>query len=310
MVRPIREDYEGAWHHVMNRGRNRDLIFLDDDDPIEFLDTVGDTVERFGIEVHAYSLMPNHYHLLVRTPLSNLSHAMKHLGAVYTQVFNRRHRRDGSLFRGRFKSQLVKYEAYLMYLLAYIHLNPLRAGLITRLDGLQGWTSHRRYMGKDLEPSWLNTEVLSGQFDSLTEMKEFVLKLHRKALPWPEGLNLGDGWFRWHLCPVDVEQTETSVSQEAVSIDKLIGDICQVTGVNRQRLKRSIRGSGGNPERRFAVWALQMCTYLTHRQIGEHLSMTVHHVAREVRRNKNGITRFSKWTNEWVERYPEKVSIV
>ena len=61
MVRPLREDYEGAWHHVMNRGRNRKRIFLDDYDAIEFLDTIGDTVERFGIEVHAYSLMPNHY---------------------------------------------------------------------------------------------------------------------------------------------------------------------------------------------------------------------------------------------------------
>ena len=235
---------------------------------------------------------------------------MKHLGAVYTQTFNRRHRRDGSLFRGRFKSQLVKYEAYLIYLLAYIHLNPLRAGLITRLDGLQGWTSHRRYMLKDRNPSWLSTEVISKQFESLPEMKAFVLKLHQKALSWPKGLNLGDGWFRWHLCPVDVERKDTQNSRETVPIEKLIDDICQVTGVNRQRLKKSIMGSGGNPERRFAVWALQVSTYLTHRQIGEHLSMTVHHVARETRRNKDGIERFTKWTNEWSERYPKKVSIV
>ncbi len=158
MARPPREDYPGARHHVMNRGRNHELIFLDDGDAITFLDAVGDTVERFEIEIHAYSLMPNHYHLLVRSRRGNISDAMKHLGAVYTQEFNRRHPHDGALFRGRFKSQVIEYEAYLIYVLAYIHLNPLRAGLITRLDGLRGWTSPRRYLGRTSEPEWLVTK--------------------------------------------------------------------------------------------------------------------------------------------------------
>jgi len=310
MVRPIREDYEGAWHHVMNRGRNRKLIFLDDDDALNFLDIVGDTVARFGLEVHAYSLMPNHYHLLVRTPLGNLSDAMKHLGAVYTQVFNRRHRRNGSLFRGRFKSQLVKHEAYLMYVVAYIHLNPLKAGLITRLDGLRGWTSHRRHMGKDREPEWLTTEVLGAQFDTPEEMKALTLKLHRKAEPWPEGLNLGDGWFLWHLCPIDTELPKTSTDRDGVTMDAFIGDICQITGANASRLKESIRGPEGNPERRFAVWAFRTSSYLTYRQIGEQLNMTVQHVARDARRKRGSIERFEEWMNEWFERYRGKVSIV
>jgi len=75
-------------------------------------------------------------------------------------------------------------------------------------------------------------------------------------------------------------------------------------------LKQSVRGPGGNPERRFAVWALETSTYLTHREIGEQLGMTYHHVAREVRRNRKGIERFEEWTGEWIERYPDKVSIV
>ena len=155
MARPKREDYAGAWHHVMNQGQNRKLIFRDDDDAANFLDSVGDTVNHFGVEVHAYSLMPNHYHLLICTPLGNISNALKHLGSIYTQGFNARHQRDGSLFRGRFKNQLIRDEIYLIYVLAYIHLNPVRAGLISRLDGVRGWTSHRNYMRKEREPEWL-----------------------------------------------------------------------------------------------------------------------------------------------------------
>jgi REP element-mobilizing transposase RayT len=311
MARPSREDYPGAWHHVMNRGRNRDKIFMDDDDAVGFLDAVGDTVERFDIEVHAFSLMPNHYHLLVRSRLGNLSDAMKHFGAVYTQTFNRRHRRDGALFRGRFKSQLVEYEAYLIYVLAYIHLNPLRAGLITRLDGLRGWTSHRRYMGKDRDPDWLVTEVIGGLFDTPEEMKELILKLHRKAEPWPRGMRKESGWFLWHLCPVDLkEKTQAAEAGDGVSITDLLNDICEITRVEMSRLHEPVRGPRGNPERRFAVWALQRSTYLTYRQIGELLEMTAQHVARDIRRSRTGLDGFSQWTNVWMERYPAKVSIV
>lgn len=294
----------------MNRGRNRKRIFVDDEDAVEFLDVVGETVERYGVEVHAYSLMPNHYHLLVRSPLGNLSPAMKHLGAVYTQRFNNRHQKDSSLFRGRFKSQLVKYEAYLLYLLAYIHLNPLRAGLITRLDGLEGWTSHRRYVGKESAPEWLSTNVLGSQFDGTKELKEYILGLHRKREPWPAGMNLKDGWFRWHLCPVDLEQPEESPGDNAVDVASFIEDICRVTNVEASRLRQSIRGPGGNPERGFAVWAFTKSSYLRYREIGGHLGMTFEHVARDVRRSRANIEKFGDWVDAWTELYPSKMSIV
>lgn len=296
----------------MNRGRSRERIFLDDDDVFEFLDITGDTVERFGIEVHAYSLMPNHYHLLIRSPLGNLSGAMKHLGAVYTQGFNRRYRRDGALFRGRFKSQVVKYEPYLIYVLAYIHLNPLKAGLINRLDALRGFTSYRAYLGRDQDPEWLTTDVLGSLFETPEEMKELVLRLRKKTEPWPKGIRQEDGWFMWHLCPVDIEQGEgePDTMPIGIPIDEVLQDICDVTGVGMSRLTASIRGPGGNPERRFAVWALQNSTYLTYRQIGEQLGMTAEHVARDVRRNRGGIERFSEWTTSWTLKYPQKVSVL
>ena len=84
MARKLREDWVGAWHHVMNRGRSRQTIVRDDDDAFAFLDVVGDTCEVFEIEVHAYSVMPNHYHLLIKSVHGNLSAAMQYLGASYT----------------------------------------------------------------------------------------------------------------------------------------------------------------------------------------------------------------------------------
>ncbi len=139
-------------------------------------------------------------------------------------------------------------------------------------------------------------------------MKAFILKLHRKALPWPEGLNLGDGWFRWHLCPVDVKK-ETSDDREGVTVEELVAAICEITGAPPGRLKESVRRRVGNPERRFAVWALQTSTTMTHREVGEVLGMTHHHVAREARRNKAGISRFKEWTTEWLERYFPRMKV-
>jgi len=97
----------------MNRGGNHQLVFLDDADRLSFLAILAEAVTRFGLVVHAYCLMPNHYHLLVSCPQAQLSRAMKHIGQVYTQRFNKRHGRDGSLFRGRFHSILVDSEPYL-----------------------------------------------------------------------------------------------------------------------------------------------------------------------------------------------------
>ena len=112
MARPLRIEYEGARYHVTSRGNERKTVFRDDADREKFLELIGRAVEQFGIRVHAYVLMNNHYHLLIETPRSGLNQALRYLNGVYTQAFNRRHKRVGHLFQGRYKAILVEKDAY------------------------------------------------------------------------------------------------------------------------------------------------------------------------------------------------------
>jgi len=141
MARPLRIEQEGGFYHVLNRGNARHAIFADDADREAFLARLGRCAERFEIDVFAYVLMGNHYHLLLRTRRANLSPAMQWLGVSYSAGYNRRHDRCGHLFQGRFKSFLIQEEAYLYRLLLYLHRNPLRAGLVARLADYP-WSSY------------------------------------------------------------------------------------------------------------------------------------------------------------------------
>ena len=106
MARPLRIAFEGAVYHVTSRGNARQMIFRDDADREAFVEIVASAVKRYNLICHAYCLMGNHYHLVVETPDGNLSRSMRHINGVYTQHFNRKHRRVGHLFQGRFKAIL------------------------------------------------------------------------------------------------------------------------------------------------------------------------------------------------------------
>ena len=132
MARGLRIEYPGAVYHVMCRGDQREPIFATDADREVFLATLGEGCEQTGWRVHAYVLMPNHYHLLVETPEPNLVEGMKWLQGTCTQRFNHRHKVRGPLFQGRYKAIPVDGQEsnYFEVVSTYIHLNPARAGLI------------------------------------------------------------------------------------------------------------------------------------------------------------------------------------
>src|SRR5438128_2583905 len=132
MARPLRLEFEGAIYHLTARGNRREAIFLDDSDRERFLELVGESVTRYEVEVHAYVLLGNHFHLLARTQRPNLSRWMHWLLVSYTTMFNRRHHKVGHLFQGRYKSLVVEEGEYLLELSRYLHLNPVRGLVLGR----------------------------------------------------------------------------------------------------------------------------------------------------------------------------------
>jgi len=173
MARPLRIEYAGAFYHVMNRGQSRRNIFMEDQGRQSFLDLLADIVRLWKVEIFAYCLMDNHYHLLLSTPAGGLSRAMRHLDGVYTQKFNRIHHRDGALFRGRYKAILIDAEEYFLSVVRYIHRNPLGARLVTDIEGYR-WSSHWGYLNKKQCPDWLDTRSVMTRFGGIKEYQRFM----------------------------------------------------------------------------------------------------------------------------------------
>lgn len=163
MSRPLRLEYAGAVYHLTSRGNARQKIFLNDDGRETFLNSLSHVISRYGWLCHAYCLMDNHYHLIVETPRPNLSLGMRQLNGIYTQAFNRRHRRVGHLFQGRYKAILVEKEAHLLELCRYVVLNPLRVRSRTSV-GQWRWSSYRATVGIAPVPKFLTTDWILGQF--------------------------------------------------------------------------------------------------------------------------------------------------
>lgn len=151
MARLPRLTLAGYPHHVIQRGNNRQVIFADRQDFEAMLALLAENAQKFRVAVHAYVLMDNHFHLLV-TPATDdaLPLMMQAVGRSYVRYFNDRHGRSGTLWEGRYRSTLIETERYLLACMAYIDLNPVRAGMVGQALGWP-WSSHAHYLGQRID---------------------------------------------------------------------------------------------------------------------------------------------------------------
>lgn len=254
MARPLRADLPDTYYHVLSRGNERRALFRDDADRRHFVDLLGRMAERFGLEVWAYVLMGNHYHLVVRTRAANLSRAMHWLGVAYSVWHNRRHGRAGHLFQGRFKSFIVAEEPYLEQLLLYTHRNPLRAGMVQRLADYP-WSSYRGLAYGRGCPGWFDrARVLALFGGSAPRFRRAVQAYSEEASKLLEDLR--HGFFlgsleacerlleRARLRP-NREQPQARVLARPASVDALVAAEADRLGISRaelEGLRRPIRG--------------------------------------------------------------------
>ncbi len=179
MARPLRIEYDGALYHVTSRGNARKAIFKDDEDRELFLDTLTKVNERYNWLCHAYCLMNNHYHLLIETPDGNLSKGMRHLNGIYTQRYNKRYKRTGHIFEGRYKAIIIQKESHLLAVCRYVVLNPVRARAVKHPEEWK-WSSYKATAGSERSHNSLTADCILAQFEGKRrrverEYREFVM---------------------------------------------------------------------------------------------------------------------------------------
>ncbi|MEW6609818.1 MAG: transposase [bacterium] len=255
MARDWRIQYEGAVYHVMCRGVGGNEIFSQPQDYLRFEDYIELAVERFNLTIYAYTLMTNHYHLFLCTHEANLSRAIQWLQSSYGMYYNLKHRKRGHLFQGRFKSIVIEDESYFLGLSGYIHLNPVRAGIVKNLEEYQ-WSSYRDYVGTRRVHKWVEPnavlKMFGGEKDNRAE--EYRQWLLTRAGKEKEILNnvrygiiLGSDrfveWIREKFGKGKEMEEEIPVMKQIraeVEIGKVIEAIKKVFGVSDKEIQEGV----------------------------------------------------------------------
>jgi putative transposase len=268
MARPLRIEYPGAFYHVMHRGNAGADIFESDRDREKFLEYICKAVERYEIKIHIYCLMNNHYHLLTETPHPNLSQAIKWINVSYAAYFNRKRRRCGHLFQGRFKAIVIDADEYLKQLSRYIHLNPVRAKMVDLCKDYI-WSSYPVFGGYAKAPEWLETYWLLSLFGenrakAKKQYRDFVESVQNKTIDNPSrdvvgGAILGGAdfvkWIKQDILKKDLEIKEKPQLRSLkprLTPEDLATVVCSEFGCAREAILK--KGKKGNLARDVAIY--------------------------------------------------------
>lgn len=243
MARKPRIHVAGALYHVILRGNNGQPIFGDDTDRHKLEELIAEGARRFGYCLLGYCWMGNHIHAAIRVGRVSLSTSMHNLSFRYTGYFNWRHQRIGHVFQGRYRAILVDSDSYLLQLIRYIHLNPVRAGIV-REPGGWAWSSHRVYLGQAGAPVWLEPEMVLEQFSTRTDRARAAYRRYMgMADPNPMDFKrgnqkcavLGDELFARRM----VRRAAQEEPVQRFSTAEIVAAVCKAAGIAKTALGKA-----------------------------------------------------------------------
>ena len=279
MARPLRLAFENAVYHITARGNRKENIFYSDRDRNVFVDKMNETFVKYSFICYSYCLMDNHYHLVVKTPLANISEGMHNLNTSYANWFKAKHDIVGVVFQGRFKSILVDEDSYALVVTVYVHINPIRAGVVKNLEEYK-WSSYLDYIGKRKSIiERLDTSFILSRFDSDLRIAQekyrcYVLENIDMKNPFEnlyKGTALGNEKFiediegRIKSFGQNREIQETKF-KEACKADEIINNMLEVFEVEKKEIFSKKRG---NMYRQLALYSIKRFTSLPLNEIGE-----------------------------------------
>jgi putative transposase len=280
MPRQMRIEYPGAWYHVMNRGAAHQDIFHSHEYFNIFLNILSKVHQEYKIEVHSYCLMNNHYHLLLRTPEANLSKAMRQIDGIFAKKHNYLLKKDGPLFRGRYKAILVDSDSYLLELSRYIHLNPVNANIVQHAEEYS-WSSYKYFINSSKKPTWLYCENIMSHFQGKTESyKLFISKGNndelKKFLKDPPDIPaLGSNNFIEfaknlllpNYCLEEMDQNIGIDCLKIMTIENIILTVSKHYGADAQSIRFGLANAKQNFPRKIAIYLSYNMTKYTQEKI-------------------------------------------
>jgi putative transposase len=317
MARPLRIEYEGAIYHVTARGNERQKIYFTKKDYEKFLEYVESAKKKYGIIIHCYVLMTNHYHLIIETPAGNLGKAMHHIGGSYTTYINRKRKRSGHLFQGRYKAIVVDKDSYLMELSRYVHLNPVRAGMVERPEEYR-YSSYSSYIEKG-DGGLVNREMV---LNMLSPNKRAARRMYKAFVESGVGQDIGDPlsnvyggmilgsnkFINGVLKKMKIEMLQRDETSHRRVLQAEYG-MEEIDAMVSEAFKNKMR-TNGRETRKVAVYLMKKYTGATNRQIGEYMGeLSYSGVAKMVERFK-GKMKTDRELREKVERIEKKMSNV
>ena len=316
MARQLRIEYEGAFYHVTSRGNQRGEVFWDEQDREGLKRILERTKERYGYLLHGYVFMTNHYHLLVETPHANIKQIMQNINTSYTVFVNRKYQRSGHLFQGRYKAFIVDKEGYLLELGRYIHLNPVRAGLVKRPEDFK-WSSYCDYVRSRKAGGLVDTDETLSLFSKLRDVairkyRGFINEGvdGRSPLENATGSILGDERFRERVVRYlrDISDKgaipDIRKIRKKQGVDEIVKGVARYYGMMEVDLLRRRRRTEG--ERKVAVYLSKVLSGEKNVEIGSVFGITIQAVTNAVRRVEKRISEDNRFGSE-VKRLKEIV---